>query len=128
REGADVTVVALMAMVERAEQAAARLEKQGISVEIIDPRTVKPLDMGTIVDSVKKTNRAVVVHEAVRFGGIGGEIAAAIMEQAFDWLDAPVGRVGAPDMPVPYNDRLERDYMPDARDIAAAVEAVCYRK
>ena len=127
REGIDVTVVALMAMVERAEQAAARLEKRGISVEIIDPRTVKPLDMGTIVESVKKTNRAVVVHEAVRFGGIGGEIAAAIMEQAFDWLDAPVGRVGAPDMPVPYNDRLERDYMPDARDIAAAVEAVCYR-
>ncbi len=128
REGADVTVVALIAMVERAEQAAQRLERDGISVEIIDPRTVKPLDMATIVASVKKTNRAVVVHEAVRFGGIGGEIASAIMEDAFDWLDAPVARIGAPEMPVPYNDALERAFMPSADDIAGAVRKVCYRE
>ncbi|GAB5467567.1 MAG: alpha-ketoacid dehydrogenase subunit alpha/beta [Rhodospirillales bacterium] len=127
RPGSDVTIVALLGMVERAEQAAVRLERKGISAEVIDPRTVKPLDSATILESVRKTNRAVVVHEAVRFGGIGGEIAATIMEEAFDWLDAPVARIGAPEMPVPYNDRLERDYMPSARAIAAAAEAVCYR-
>ncbi|MFL4470117.1 pyruvate dehydrogenase complex E1 component subunit beta [Tateyamaria armeniaca] len=128
RQGSDCTVIATLAMVERAEQAAERLAKKGISVEVIDPRTIKPLDMDTILTSVRKTNRAVVVHEAPLFGSFGGEIAASIMEQAFDWLDAPVARVGAPEMPVPYNDRLERDYMPDARDIAAAIETVCYRR
>lgn len=127
RPGTDVTVVALMAMVERAQAAAQQLARKGISVEIVDPRTIRPLDTETILASVRRTNRAVVVHEAVRFGGIGGEIAATIMEEAFDWLDAPVARIGAPDMPVPYNDRLERDYMPSARDIADAVERVCYR-
>lgn len=127
RAGTDCTVVATLAMVERAVQAADRLEKKGISVEVIDPRTIKPLDMATIVASVQKTNRAVIVHEAPQFGGFGGEIAAGIMEQAFDWLDAPVARVGAPEMPVPYNDRLERAYMPDAGDIAQAIETVCYR-
>ncbi len=126
REGADCTVIALMAMVDRAVQAAKRLEAKGLSVEIIDPRTIKPLDCETIVASIKKTNRAVVVHEAVRFGGVGGEIAATIMEQAFDWLDAPVKRVGAPEMPVPYNDSLERQYIPDPRRIAEAIEEVCY--
>jgi len=126
RSGSDCTLIATMAMVERAVQAAARLEKQGLSVEIIDPRTIKPLDMETIVASVQKTGRAVIVHEAVRFGGIGAEIAASITERAFDWLDAPVARVGAPDMPVPYNDGLERDYMPDAKDIATAIKEVCY--
>ncbi|MEM8749185.1 MAG: dehydrogenase E1 component subunit alpha/beta [Pseudomonadota bacterium] len=126
REGTDCTVIATMAMVERAMQAATRLEKQGLSVEVIDPRTIKPLDMETIITSVQKTNRAVVVHEAVRFGGMGAEIAASITEQAFDWLDAPVSRIGAPDMPVPYNDQLEREYMPDAKDIAAAIKEACY--
>lgn len=126
RAGSDCTLIATMAMVERAVQAAGRLEKQGLSVEIIDPRTIKPLDMQTIVASVQKTGRAVIVHEAVRFGGIGAEIAASITEQAFDWLDAPVARIGAPDMPVPYNDGLERDYMPDAKDIATAIKEVCY--
>lgn len=127
REGTDCTIVATLAMVERAEAAAKQLDRDGLSVEIIDPRTVRPLDMETIVQSVKKTNRCVVVHEAVRFGGIGGEIASSIMEQAFDWLDAPVARVGAPDMPVPYNDRLERQFMPDTRAIAEAVKTVAYR-
>lgn len=93
---------------------------------MIDPRTIRPFDAETILESVMKTNRAVVVHEAPVFGGFGGEIAATIMEQAFDWLDAPVRRVGAPDMPVPYNDRLERAFMPDARDIEAAVREVLY--
>ncbi len=127
RQGSDCTVIATLAMVERAVQAAEQLSRKGLDVEVIDPRTIRPLDMETIVASVRKTNRAVVVHEAPLFGGFGGEIAAGIMEQAFDWLDAPVARVGAPEMPVPYNDRLERAYMPDARRIAEAIETVCYR-
>lgn len=126
RAGSDATIIATMAMVERAVQAAERLSRDGIDVEVIDPRTIRPLDMETIVESVRKTNRALVVHEAPRFGGFGGEIASAIMEQAFDWLDAPVKRIGAPDMPVPYNDRLERAYMPDARAIEAGVKEICY--
>ncbi|ABD55998.1 alpha-ketoacid dehydrogenase subunit alpha/beta [Jannaschia sp. CCS1] len=127
REGSDCTIVATLAMVERAVQAADKLAGEGIRAEVIDPRTIKPFDIDTIVGSVRKTNRAVVVHEAPRFGGFGGEIAAAITEAAFDWLDAPVARIGAPEMPVPYNDRLERQYMPDARRIAEAVRTVCYR-
>ena len=127
REGDDCTVIATLAMVERAVQAADRLAREGIGVEVIDPRTIKPLDIETICDSVRKTNRAVVVHEAPLFGGFGGEIASSIMENAFDWLDAPVARIGAPESPVPYNDRLERAYMPDSRRIADAVKSVCYR-
>ena len=126
RTGRDCTVVATMAMVERAIQAARKLEDQGLSVEVIDPRTIKPLDTATLIESIKKTGRAVVVHEAPRFGGIGGEIAATLMEEAFDWLDAPVRRIGAPEMPVPYDDRLERQYLPDANRIADAVLDVCY--
>lgn len=125
REGTDCTVIATMAMVERAVQAARRLSERGISIEVIDPRTIKPLDIATFIESVKKTGRAVVVHEAARFGGIGGEIAASIMEEAFDWLDAPVKRVGAPEMPAPYNDRLERQYLPDSERIGDAVLEVC---
>jgi 2-oxoisovalerate dehydrogenase E1 component len=128
REGRDCTVIATLAMVERAVQAADRLSREGIEVEVIDPRTIKPLDVEMICMSVRKTNRAVVVHEAPLFGGFGGEIAAAIMENAFDWLDAPVARIGAPESPVPYNDRLEREWMPDARRIAEAVKSVCYRR
>ncbi len=126
REGRDCTVIATLAMVECALQAAERLAKRGIDVEVIDPRTIKPLDVETIIASVQKTNRAVVVHEAPTFGGFGGEITATIQHQAFDWLDAPVERVGAPDMPVPYNDRLERAFMPDAKAITRAIETACY--
>ena len=128
REGKDCTVIATLAMIERAVQAAGKLARDGIEVEIIDPRTIKPLDVETICGSVRKTNRAVVVHEAPLFGGFGGEIASAITENAFDWLDAPVARIGAPESPVPYNDRLERAFMPDARRIAEAVRSVCYRR
>ncbi|WP_299790451.1 dehydrogenase E1 component subunit alpha/beta [uncultured Marivita sp.] len=127
RPGADCTVIATLAMVDRAVQAAERLRREGIEVEVIDPRTIKPLDTDLICESVRKTNRAVVVHEAPLFGGFGGEIAATIQEQAFDYLDAPVARVGAPEMPVPYNDRLERAYLPGAAQIIEAVKSVCYR-
>jgi 2-oxoisovalerate dehydrogenase E1 component len=124
REGSDVTIVATQAMVAQALQAATRLDGEGISAEVIDPRTLKPLDLDTIVDSVKRTNRLVVVHEGWKFGGFGGEIAASVTEAAFDWLDAPVARVGAPDVPMPFNDRLERIVIPSAERITAAVKGL----
>jgi 2-oxoisovalerate dehydrogenase E1 component len=124
RPGTDVTIVATQAMVAQALQAATRLEGEGISAEVIDPRTLKPLDLDTIVASVKRTNRLVVVHEGWKFGGFGGEIAASVTEAAFDWLDAPVARVGAPDVPMPFNDRLERIVIPSAERIVAAVKGL----
>jgi 2-oxoisovalerate dehydrogenase E1 component len=124
REGQDVTIVATQVMVQMALQAATRLEADGISAEVIDPRTLKPLDLDTIVQSVKRTNRLVVVHEGWKFGGFGGEIAASVAEAAFDWLDAPVARVGAPDVPMPFNDRLERAVIPNAERIIAAVKGL----
>jgi pyruvate dehydrogenase E1 component beta subunit len=96
-------------------------------VEVVDVRTPSPLDTATIVASVQRTNRAVVAHEAVRFGGFGAEIAAQIQEEAFDHLDAPVGRVGAPFSPVPFSPDLERLYVPDRTRIAEAVRATVAR-
>lgn len=127
REGTDVTVIATQVMVERALQAAEVLARENISVEVIDPRTLRPLDMDCFIRSVKKTHRCVVVHEAWRTGGLGGEIAAQINERAFDWLDAPVERLGAMEVPMPYNDKLERAVIPNQNAIADAVRRVCYR-
>jgi pyruvate/2-oxoglutarate/acetoin dehydrogenase E1 component len=127
RAGSDVTVIALGRMVVEAEKAVTALEEQGVSVELIDPRTVQPLDMDTIVASVKKTNRVLIVHEAVEFGGIGAEISSQIQEQAFDYLDAPVARLAAPFAPVPYAPILENAYVPDANRIAAAVRRLIER-
>ena len=124
RPGSDVTVVATQAMVQQALLAATRLEGEGISVEVIDPRTLRPLDLPTIVESVKRTNRLVVVHEGWKFGGFGGEIASSVTEAAFDWLDAPVARVGALDVPMPFNDRLERAVIPSAERIVAAIRGL----
>jgi 2-oxoisovalerate dehydrogenase E1 component len=124
RPGRDVTIVATQMMVSQALLAATRLEGEGIEAEVIDPRTLKPLDLDTIVASVKRTNRLVVVHEGWKFGGFGGEIAASVTEAAFDWLDAPVVRVGAPDVPMPFNDRLERAVIPSAERIVAAVKGL----
>ena len=112
RVGSDVTIVATSAMVPRALGAAQHLEGEGISVEVIDPRTLKPLDEDTILNSVRKTNRLLVVHEACRNGGFGAEVAAIVVEKVFDYLDAPVLRLGAPDAPIPYNDELERYSIP----------------
>ena len=120
RSGRDVTVVALGAMVGEAELAAEMLSVDGIDIEIIDPRTLEPFDTDTVVTSIKKTNRAVVVHEAVQSGGFGAEITSRIQEYAFDYLDAPIERVGAPFTPVPFTPDLERLYVPDAARIAAA--------
>ena len=100
---------------------------EGIDVEVIDPRTLQPLDTATIVESVRKTNRVIVVHEAVRFGGLGAEIAAQIQEEAFDYLDAPVGRIAAPFSPVPFTPTLEQAYLPSAADIEAKIRAIIAR-
>ena len=121
QEGSDATVVAFGRMVAESVKAAETLAADGVSVEIIDPRTLSPLDSATIIESVRRTNRCVVAQEAVRFAGFGAEIAAQIQEEAFDHLDAPVGRVGAPFSPVPFSPVLEKRYVPGADAIAAAV-------
>ena len=127
REGDDVTVVSIGRMNQEAQKAAAVLAKEGIEVEIIDPRSVQPFDTGSVVASVKRTNRVLVVHEAVTFGGIGAEISAQIQEEAFDYLDAPVMRIGAPFSPVPFSPVLESAYVPDAARIADGVRALLKR-
>ncbi|HLK77809.1 MAG TPA: alpha-ketoacid dehydrogenase subunit beta [Streptosporangiaceae bacterium] len=121
KQGRDATVIALGRMVPEAMIAAEELAKDGTEVEVIDLRTVQPLDSATILESIRRTNRALVVHEAVTFGGIGAEVAAQIQEEAFDYLDAPVLRLGAPFAPVPFSPVLERAYIPDAARIAAGV-------
>ncbi|MBC7632698.1 alpha-ketoacid dehydrogenase subunit beta [Aeromicrobium sp.] len=127
REGHDVTVVALGRMAVEAAAAAEQLAGEGISVEVIDPRTVQPLDIETVVASARKTNRVVVVHEAVTFGGLGGEIAAQITDVAFDHLDAPVMRIGAPFAPVPFSPKLENAYVPDRAAIVAGCRRILER-
>jgi 2-oxoisovalerate dehydrogenase E1 component len=124
RAGTDVTVVATQFMVHKALGAATDLEKEGISVEVIDPRTLVPLDEATILESVKKTGRLIVAHEAWKRGGFGAEVAAVVTEQALDYLDAPVMRVAARNVPMPYNDRLEVATIPSREDIAAAVRTL----
>jgi pyruvate dehydrogenase E1 component beta subunit len=127
RSGRDVTIIAVGRMVPEAMTAAGELAKSGTEVEVIDVRTVQPLDSQTILDSVRRTNRALVVHEAVTFGGIGAEIASQIQEEAFDYLDAPILRLGAPFSPVPFSPVLERAYIPDSNRIAAGVRRLLER-
>lgn len=118
KEGSDITVVATSIMVQRALEAATELEKEGISVEVIDPRTLIPLDTETIFNSVKKTSRVLVVYEAVKTGGYGAEIASAIAENdVFDYLDAPIRRLGGVATPIPYNPDLEKAAVPQVNDI-----------
>src|SRR3989454_5703718 len=124
RAGTDVTVVATQAMVSRALAAAADLEKEGVSVEVIDPRTLVPLDEATILGSIAKTGRLVIAHEAVKRGGWGAELAALVAERAIDGLDAPIVRVAARNVPMPYNDTLERATIPTQQDIAAAIRGL----
>jgi pyruvate/2-oxoglutarate/acetoin dehydrogenase E1 component len=122
REGQNLTIVALGRMTHEATKAVEDLKSLGIDPEIIDPRTLQPFDIDTVVRSVEKTHRALIVHEAVRFGGMGGEIAAQIQEEAFDYLDAPVARVGAPFSPVPFSPALEAHYVPNAARIVTEVK------
>lgn len=120
REGSDVTIITFGAMVYRALDAADKLAEAGISTEVIDLRTIVPFDVETVLASVKKTNRAIVLHEASRTGGFGGEISATITEKAFEWLEAPIIRVASLDTPVPYSPSLEDFYMPQVDDIVEA--------
>ena len=124
REGADVTFVTYSRMVREATAAAETLAGESVDAEVVDLRSLQPLDIDTVVRSVHKTHRAVVVHEAVRFGGLGGEIAAQIQELAFDDLDAPVARVGAPFSPVPFSSVLEQAYLPNADKIVAETRSL----
>ena len=121
REGDDVTVVATGRLVHESLKAAAEADSEGVSVEVVDPRTLQPLDVETIVASVQKTNRCVVAHEAVTRMGFGAEVAAVLGEQAFDWLDAPVERVGARFTPVPFAPVMEQFVVPHAADVLAAI-------
>ncbi len=127
RPGRDVTVVALSRLVAEAVDAAETLADEGIEVEVIDPRTLVPLDLDTIVASVGRTNRLVIAHEAVCHGGFGAEITAAVQHAAFDDLDAPIERVAAPFMPVPLSPALEDAYLPGAAAIHAAVHTTLGR-
>ncbi len=122
REGDDVTVVAIGRLVHEALKAAEEAESEGISVEVIDPRTLQPLDEEAIVGSVKKTNRCVVAHEAITRSGFGAEIAAVVQQQAFDWLDAPVERVGAKFAPLPFAPVMEQYVVPHAEDVLEAIK------
>ncbi len=122
REGTDLTIVATSKMVHTALEAAEQLAAKGIGAEVIDPRTMLPLDTETIVSSVKKTHRLIIVHEAVKFAGAGAEIAAQVAELAFDYLDAPILRVAAPFTPVPFSPPLEQAFIPSVGQVLAAVQ------
>ena len=121
REGEDVTVIATGRLVHEALAAAKEAEQDGISVEVVDPRTLQPLDEQALVESVKKTNRCVVAHEAVTRMGFGAEVAAVIQHDAFDWLDAPVERVGAKFTPLPFAPVMEEWCVPHSADVLEAI-------
>jgi pyruvate dehydrogenase E1 component beta subunit len=127
REGADVSVVATALMVKRALEAADILETEGISLEVIDPRTLVPLDKPTVLDSVRKTGRAIVVTEETRRGSTGAEISSVISEEAFDWLDAPVVRLGMEDAPIPFPPQVQQAMMPSTEDICEAARKLTFR-
>lgn len=127
REGSDVTIVAHGKMYHVAIKAADMLAKEGIEAEVIDPRTVKPLDVPTIIESVKKTNRCVVVDENHPFGGFASEIGFLVQREAFDYLDAPVLRVSIPDVPAPFAKNLFEAWLPDPKNVVEAVKQVTYK-
>jgi len=125
REGRDLTIVATSIMVRRSLEAAEQLTEEGIEVEVVDPRTLKPLDIDTIAESVIKTGKVLIVHEAARTGGYGGELAAQIAEsEAFGYLDAPIVRLAGRDMPIPYNRNLEYHTVPQVEDIVEKAREV----
>ncbi len=124
RAGKDVTIVATSLMVHKALAAAETLAAEGIEAEVIDPRTLVPFDKETLFQSVEKTGRLVIVHEAVKTGGFGGEIAAMVAEECFDMLDAPIKRVAAPSTPIPFASNLESAFIPNEEKIIEAVKAI----
>jgi pyruvate dehydrogenase E1 component beta subunit len=127
RAGADVTIVSWSIGMSYALKAAEELSKDNIDAEVIDLRTLRPLDTDTVIESVKKTGRIVTVEEGWQQNGIGAEIAARVMERAFDWLDAPVARVSGKDVPMPYAANLEKLALPSVAEVVEAAKAVCYR-
>ncbi len=127
REGKDVTILSFSYMVLKALKAAQYLAGEGIETEVIDLRTLVPLDLETILRSVRKTNRVVIVHEGCRRGGIGAEIACCIQEEAFDYLDAPIERIGALNVPIPYSEPLENAVIPKEEDIIRGVKKLLYQ-
>ncbi len=124
KEGKDVTLVATLYMVHKALGAAQELGKQGVDAEVIDPRTLAPLDKEAIIDSVKKTGRIVMVTEDCKTGGVSAEIAAIVAEEALDYLDAPIKRVAEPDTPIPFSPPLEQFVLPDEKRIIKAVKEI----
>ena len=124
REGQHVTLVTYSKMLQISTQAAEQLASEGVEVEIVDLRTLRPLDMAPVLESIKKTNRAVIVEEGWRSYGVGAEVESRIYEQAFDWLDAPVQRVAQKEAPLPYNAPLEKSAIPGSEDVVTAVKAV----
>jgi pyruvate/2-oxoglutarate/acetoin dehydrogenase E1 component len=120
RKGDDVTIVGVSRMVGEAMSAARKLEEGGVSAEVIDIRTLQPLDLDTVVDSVKRTSRLIIACDDVKAGGVGSEISAAVLESGFDYLDAPILRVACPEMPIPFSPTLEQKYMPSAEKIVEA--------
>jgi len=126
KEGADVTIFATLYMVHKALAAAQKLSKDGVSAEVVDPRTLSPLDKSTIVKSVKKTGRIVIVTEDCKTAGVSAEIAAIVAEEALDYLDAPIRRVAEPDTPIPFSPPLEQFVIPDERSIIKAVKGVVH--
>ena len=128
REGSDVTVVSFGKIIKEAYKAADTLKEEGISVEVIDLRTVRPLDINTILESVKKTNRLVILEEAWPFGSVSTEITFRVQDEAFDYLDAPIKRINTADTPAPYSPVLLAEWLPNADDVVQAVKDVLYIK
>lgn len=124
KEGKDVTIVSYSIMMTLVHKAAEKLEAEGYSVEVIDLRTLAPFDKGTVIESVKKTHRLLIAHEAVKVGGLGSEVAAVVAEEALDYLDAPIVRVGAKFTPVPFSPTLEEAYRPKVEDIIDGVKGM----
>ncbi len=127
REGKDVTIVSFGKILKEAFKAADELEKEGISCEIIDLRTIRPMDYNTILESVKKTNRLVILEEAWPFGSVASEITYMVQEKAFDYLDAPIQRITTADTPAPYSPVLLKEWLPNANDVIKAVKKVAYK-
>ena len=129
RTGKDLTIIATSIMVRRSLEAAVQLAEEGIEVEVVDPRTLKPLDKDTIIQSVIKTGKALIVHEACKTGGFGGELAAVLAEsEAFDFLDAPILRLAGRDIPIPYNRNLEYHTVPQVENIVDAARKLTLRQ
>jgi pyruvate dehydrogenase E1 component beta subunit len=124
RTGRDVTIVTYSKMLEISMKAADQLAKDGVEVEIVDLRTLRPLDMGPVIESFKKTNRAVIVEEGWRSYGVGAEVASRLYEEAFDYVDAPIRRVAQKEVPLPYNRTLEQSAIPQVEDVIQAVKEV----